>query len=58
MDRREMKRQLKTVLPLFAILNEDSFVYRFFLEADIVNPSQAHINRLVSILEELSSNDP
>ena len=58
MDRREMKRRLKTALPDFALLNEDSFVYRFFLDADIEEPSNAQINRLVSILSQLSSDNP
>jgi hypothetical protein len=57
MDRREMKRRLKTALADFAMLNAESFVYRFFVDADIEDPSNAQINRLVSILSDLSSDN-
>ncbi len=50
MDRRKMRKALKTFLADYAVRDFERFQYDFFIDNDIENPSPAMRNRLFTVL--------
>ncbi len=53
MDRREMRRKLKTFFADYAARDFEKFQYEFFIDSDIEDPSDAMKDRLFTVIAKI-----